>query len=76
LRQVVLGIALDEHDRPIASFLWPGNTADVTTLLPLVERLRTRFGIRRTCVVADRGMISAASCGRRGKCVRRRHSIR
>jgi hypothetical protein len=21
---------LDENDRPIASFLWPGNTADVT----------------------------------------------
>jgi Transposase DDE domain len=61
LHQVVLGIVLDGHDRPIASFLWPGNTADVTTLLPVVERLRTRFGIRRACVVADRGMISAAT---------------
>ncbi len=28
LNQVVLGIVLDEKDRPIASFLWPGNTAD------------------------------------------------
>jgi transposase len=61
LHQVVLGIVLDGHDRPIASFLWPGNTADVTTLLPVVERLRTRFAIRRACVVADRGMISAAT---------------
>jgi transposase len=61
LHQVVLGIVLDGHDRPIASFLWPGNTADLTTLLPVVERLRTRFGIRRACVVADRGMISAAT---------------
>jgi hypothetical protein len=61
LHQVVLGIVLDEHDRPIASFLWPGNTADVTTLLPVVERLRARFGIRRACIVADRGMISAAT---------------
>jgi Transposase DDE domain len=61
LHQVVLGIVLDGHDRPIASFLWPGNTADVTTLLPVVERLRTRFGIRQACVVADRGMISAAT---------------
>jgi hypothetical protein len=61
LHQVVLGIVLDGHDRPIASFLWPGNTADVTTLLPVVERLRTRFGIGRACVVADRGMISAAT---------------
>ena len=61
LQQVVLGLVLDGHDRPIASFLWPGNTADVTTLLPVVERLRTRFGIERACVVADRGMISAAT---------------
>jgi hypothetical protein len=61
LNQVVLGIVLDEKDRPIASFLWPGNTADVTTLLPVVERLRRRFGVGRICVVADRGMISAAT---------------
>ena len=61
LHQVVLGIVLDGHDRPIASFLWPGNTADVTTLLPVVARLRTRFGISRACIVADRGMISAAT---------------
>jgi hypothetical protein len=61
LNQVVLGIVLDEQDRPIASFLWPGNTADVTTLLPVVERLRNRFGVERACVVADRGMISAAT---------------
>lgn len=61
LNQVVLGIVLDEKDRPIASFLWPGNTADVTTLLPVVERLRGRFGVGRICVVADRGMISATT---------------
>ena len=41
--------------------MWPGNTADVTTLLPVVDRLRQRFSIGRVCVVADRGMISAAT---------------
>jgi Transposase DDE domain len=59
LAQVVLGIVLDGDDRPVASFLLPGNTADVTVLLPVVARLRGRFGIGRACVVADRGMISA-----------------
>ena len=39
--------------------MWPGNSADVTTLLPVIDRVRTRFGIGRVCVVADRGMISA-----------------
>ena len=41
--------------------MWPGNTADVTTLLPVIDRLRQRFGIDRVCIVADRGMISAAA---------------
>lgn len=61
LNQVVLGIVLDGDDRPIASFLMPGNTADVTTLVPVVGRLQERFGIKRACIVADRGMISAAT---------------
>jgi len=61
LKQVVLGIVLDDADRPIASFLLPGNTADVTLLLPVVRRLRERFGIAQACIVADRGMISAAT---------------
>jgi transposase len=59
LKQVVLGIVLDDADRPNASFLMPGNTADVTLLLPVVKRRRERFGIREACIVADRGMISA-----------------
>ena len=61
LKQVVLGMVLDGDDRPFASFLWPGNTADVTRLMPVVQRLRERFGIAQVCIVADRGMISAAT---------------
>jgi transposase len=44
--------------------MWPGNTADVTTLLPVVERMRKRFGVSNFCVVADRGMISAETLRR------------
>ena len=33
--------------------------ADVSSLIPAVDRLRKRFSINRVCVVADRGMISA-----------------
>ena len=35
------------------------NTADVTSLIPAIDRLQRRFRINRVCVVADRGMISA-----------------
>ena len=41
--------------------MWPGNVADVSTLIPVIDRLRQRFAIGRICVVADRGMISAAT---------------
>ena len=59
LRQVVVGVVLDEAGRPICSETWPGNATDVKSLLPIVTRLRDRFGIGHMCVVADRGMISA-----------------
>src|SRR6266851_4387416 len=49
---------LDGHGRPICCELWPGNTTDVTTLIPIVDRLWRRFRIRKVCIVADRGMIS------------------
>ncbi|MCK6684551.1 MAG: IS1634 family transposase [Thermoanaerobaculia bacterium] len=58
LVQMVVGVVLDGEGRPICCEMWPGNTTDVTSLLPVVERLRRRFGIVRVCVVADRGMIS------------------
>jgi hypothetical protein len=59
LAQMILALVVDAEGRPICTEMVPGNTADVTVLLPVVERLRTRFGITRACVVADRGMISA-----------------
>ena len=58
LKQMVVGMILDGEGRPVCCEMWPGNTTDVTTLIPIVDRLRRRFGIERVCVVADRGMIS------------------
>jgi transposase len=49
---------LDGDGRPICCELWPGNTTDVTTLIPIVDRLWRRFKIKKVCIVADRGMIS------------------
>ena len=45
LKQMVVGAVLDGQGRPICCELWPGNTADVTTLVPVVDRLRARFGV-------------------------------
>ena len=61
LHQMIVGVVLDGDGRPISCELWPGNTADVTTLVPVVDRLGRRFHIRQACIVADRGMISNAT---------------
>jgi DDE family transposase len=61
LMQLVLCVVIDAEGRPICTEIWPGNTADVRVLLPVVDRLRHRFAIGRVCVVADRGLISEAT---------------
>jgi transposase len=58
LKQMVVGMALDVEGCPIWCEMWPGNTADVTTLVPIVKRMRERFRLREITVVADRGMMS------------------
>jgi transposase len=59
LKQMVVGVVLDRAGYPLCSEMWPGNTTDVKSLVPIVERLRGRFQVGEVCIVADRGMISA-----------------
>ena len=58
LKQMVVGLLIDGRGQPVCCEMWPGNTTDVKTLVPVVDRLQHRFGIGKVCVVADRGMIS------------------
>lgn len=59
LNQMVVGAVIDNRGKPVCCEMWPGNTADLTTLIPVIDRIRSRFNTGRFCVVADRGMISA-----------------
>jgi Transposase DDE domain len=61
LMQMILGVVIDAEGHPVCSEMWPGSTADVGALIPVIDRLRNRFAIGRVCVVADRGMLSAAT---------------
>ena len=61
LNQMVVGAVIDDKGRPVCCEMWPGNTTDVTTLIPVIDSVRKRFGINKFCIVADRGMISAAT---------------
>ena len=70
LKQMVVGAVIDNSGMPICCELWPGNTTDVKTLIPIVDRLRERFHIGCVCIVADRGMISKKTIAELGKSVR------
>jgi hypothetical protein len=59
LMQRIVGVVIDAAGRPVCSQMWPGNTADGSVLVPVIDRLRSRFAIGRVCVVADQGMICA-----------------
>ena len=61
LNQMVVGTLINDAGRPICCEIWPGNTTDVKTLLPVADRLKKRFSADLFCLVADRGMISAAT---------------
>jgi hypothetical protein len=58
INQVVVGMVIDQTGYPVCTEVWPGNTADVTTLLPVAERLKSHFNIEKVCVVGDSGIIS------------------
>lgn len=50
LRQMILAVLIDADGRPVCSEMWPGNTSDVTSLVPVIDRLRRRA----VCAAGDR----------------------
>jgi transposase len=60
---MIVGAVLDTHGKPICCEMWPGNTADIKTILPVTDRIRNRFGVGQCCVISDRGMISNGTVG-------------
>ncbi len=57
-RQCLLGIVQTADGLPIYHEVFAGNTAETTTLVPTIERVLSRFPIRRVVLVADRGLLS------------------
>ena len=56
--QVVLALLQTAEGLPVGYRLFPGNTAEVKTLVPLVEELRERYELGRVVVVTDAGLLS------------------
>ena len=56
--QVNYGLMTDARGCPVAVSVHEGNTADSTTFMPAVHKLRQDFGIEHMVMVGDRGMVS------------------
>lgn len=57
-KQMVVGAVMDATGRPISCQMWSGNMADIKTLIPVIERLKDRFGVGDIVIVADKGTVS------------------
>jgi hypothetical protein len=56
--QVNYGLLTDARGCPVAVSVHEGNTADSKTFMAAEQKLRRDFGIGRTVMVGDRGMVS------------------
>jgi len=53
---VQMGLLMDKGGVPITYHLYPGNTNDCLTLLPVLKDAKARYKLGRTVVVADKGL--------------------
>jgi len=53
---VQMGLFMDTHGIPITYGLFPGNTLDKQTLIPMLGNIQREFSLGRIIVVADKGM--------------------
>lgn len=60
-QQIALGVVIDANHRPICLEAWPGGALDIESLLPVIDRLRSRFDIRHVCLVADLSVTNSAT---------------
>ena len=56
--QVNYGLMTDARGCPVSVSVYPGNTADSSTLAAQITKLRDEFGLHNVVLVGDRGMIS------------------
>jgi len=58
VKQVVIGLVLDEEGYPVGVEVYPGNTSDQKTLKEKVREMKERYKLDKAIFVGDRGMIT------------------
>jgi len=57
--QIVVGLVVNKEGFPVAYDLFPGNTFEGHTLIPIIKDFKKKHNIKNLTVVADAAMISA-----------------
>jgi len=55
---IQMGLFMDNHGIPITYGLYPGNTLDKETLIPMLRKIQRDYSLGRIIVVADKGIIT------------------
>jgi transposase len=52
---VQMGLFIDNEGIPITYELFPGNTNDMSTMRPILEKIKKEYGLGKITIVADKG---------------------
>lgn len=69
LKQLVVGIVMDQDGSPLGHEVWPGNMSDKPAFKEVIEKIKKTFLIEKVILVCDKGMVSEGnleyleSCG-------------
>jgi transposase len=55
---VAMGLFIDNNGIPISMSLFQGNKSDAETLKPALQNVKEEYGIKKTIIVADKGLNS------------------
>jgi transposase len=58
--QIVIALLCSAEGCPVGVEVFPGNTADASTVVDKIEQLRTDYGLKELVFVGDRGMITTS----------------
>jgi transposase len=56
--QILLALLVGTHGYPLAYEIFPGNTFEGYTMLPVIEAFRKKYALQKLVVIADAGLLS------------------
>jgi transposase len=57
-KQITIGLICNKYGCPVAVNIFPGNTTDCTSVQPIINEIKGKYGISNFVFVGDRGMLT------------------